>query len=353
MRLRLLCPLLVLGACGHEYTLTDDIDLTWDFGITLSKFGDTLHTPYVRGSTMGLSVYSKDEDDRFDGWSIESDDPSIFTITSVTAQGRNLGAAGVAASEGTTEIRVFDDHGDYVGGGEADVRQPDNVRLDAHGYLIMDMDDQASVDEVRVVEGGTATFVVNYFQGTTALHGNGTLSADGTLGISAQGEQTFLFENREWVQVSSNGDAGPVTLPLRSDGDLVANVPVVVVPETEISNVTMFSESESGHKDGDWLVAYAQAFDSSQRRIFGVEYSWDVNGVEQTADGDLYRYEFKSGDYETVTASRNGMSDSTVIQSDDGFVDSTNHIGCSAGGGGAGLVAGLALVGLARRRRRV
>jgi hypothetical protein len=42
-----------LGACSPTYTMTDDIDLSWDFVLTPTKFGDDLHSPYVRvlGST--------------------------------------------------------------------------------------------------------------------------------------------------------------------------------------------------------------------------------------------------------------------------------------------------------------
>jgi MYXO-CTERM domain-containing protein len=40
-----------------------------------------------------------------------------------------------------------------------------------------------------------------------------------------------------------------------------------------------------------------------------------------------------------------------MIQSDEGRVDSSNNVGCTAGGGGS-LVVGLAALGLIGRRRR-
>jgi uncharacterized protein (TIGR03382 family) len=343
--------LFVIACGGPDITLTDDIDLTWDFGFTLAKFGDTLHTPYVRGAPMVLSVYAKDDSQTFDGWSVESSDPSVFQISSVSAVGKTFTATAVAAGEGSAELTVTDDHGSVIGSAGADVLQPDHVQLDAHGYLIMGMDDQASVDELRVLDGGTATYVVNYFKGGTELHGNKVLTIDPTPGLVADARETFLFENREWLTVTANGAVGALSLPLRSDGDLVNSMPVTVVPESDIADVLLMTQSESGHKDGDWLVAYAQASDASARRIFGIEYSWNVDGVDQTADGDLYRYQYKSGPSQAVTASRGLHSDTSFIHSEGGFVDSTNNIGCSAGGS-TGILGGLVVLGLVGRRRR-
>jgi len=73
--------------------------------------------------------------------------------------------------------------------------------------------------------------------------------------------------------------------------------------------------------------------------------------VMSTEAGDLYRYHFKKDDYTQVVAERSGHSASTTIQSDYGYVDSTNNIGCNAGGGGAGALCLLGLLGLRRRRR--
>jgi len=352
MRLRLICPLFVVGACGGpDITLTDDIDLTWDFSITPSKFGDTLHTPYVRGAPVTLSVYAKDDSQTFDNWRVESSDPSVFQITKTIANATTFNANGVAVGEGSAELTVFDDQGSVIGSADADVLQPDHIELDAHGYLIMGMDDQAPVDDLRVLDGGTATYVVNYFKGTTELHGNKVLTIDDVPGVMAEARQTFLFENREWLTVTANGAEGAVSMPLRSDGDPVGSMPMTIVPEIDIATVDMLTQSESGHKDGDWLVAYAQASDASARRIFGVDYSWNVGGVDQTADGDLYRYQYNAGDSQVVTATRDSHSAQGFIHSEGGFVDSTNNIGCSAGGS-TGILGGLVVLGLVGRRRR-
>jgi MYXO-CTERM domain-containing protein len=101
-------------------------------------------------------------------------------------------------------------------------------------------------------------------------------------------------------------------------------------------------------------VALAQAYDANGERIFGVDYDWNVGGVVQQGDGDLYRYQFKSGQFVMVRAQRGTHADAVQIQSEGGHVGSTNHIGCAAGGGGGSLwggLVGLGLLGLWRRRR--
>jgi hypothetical protein len=351
---------LALGGCGPKITLTDDIDLTWDFALTFSRFDDTLHTPYVKGAPVSLIVSSSDEHQDLSGWVVKSSDPTIFRVDAIEpdAKGGGLTARGVAVGEGTAQLTVFDADGNEVGHGTAEVLAPDRVELDAHGYLILGKDGDAPVAEARILENGTATYLVRYFRGARELHGNGILSVDAPAGITATPRTTFLFENREWLTLTAAAVADK-SIQLYADGTPFAVVPVITVPEADIAQVTILTQSEKGHDDGDWLVALAQAYDGLGRRVFGVDYAWDVDGVQETADGDLYRYSYKKGQYQMVTAARAGHSDTTMIQSDGGYVDSSNNIGCAAAPGhtrGAAPLAASALVGLvlvaARRRRR-
>jgi len=157
--------------------------------------------------------------------------------------------------------------------------------------------------------------------------------------------------------VAVAGDVGggerDAKLEVVADGAAVTSVPVAVVPESAIADVVVLTEPEKGRKDGEWLAALAQAYDASGERIFGVDYDWRVDGAMQQGDGDLYRYRFKAGQYTMVHAQRGAHSDAAQIQSEGGFVDSTNHVGCTAGGGGSlwGGLLGLGLVGLRRGRR--
>ncbi|HEU4734435.1 MAG TPA: MYXO-CTERM sorting domain-containing protein [Kofleriaceae bacterium] len=347
-----------LGACGPTYRMTDDIDLTWDFTLTLSRFDDDLHSPYVRGARVTLFAHSSDDGADFHGWSIASSDPAVFRVddSAVETGGEGLVAHGQAVGEGTARLRLLDDRGHEVGGGVAEVRVPDRVELAAHGSLILGRDDEAAVSEARVVEGGEATYLVRYFRDGRELHGNGVLTADvaeGLPGVTAQPRTTFLFENREWLTLDA-ATVGTGTLQLRADQAAVASVPLVVVPEGAIEEVVVLTQPEKGHDDGDWLVALAQAYDAGGERIFGVDYAWNVDGVAQDGDGDLYRYRFRRGAFEMVEAQRGTHSDAAMIQADEGFVDSSNRIGCAAGGGGGSLLVGLAglgLVAVGRRRR--
>jgi len=149
--------LIALAAgCGPDISLTDDIDITWDFGPTFASFDTTLHTPYVKGAPVTLFVDSSDSKQSLAGWTVESSDPTVFRIDSVgvDSTGHSIAAKGVAAGVGSASLTVFDDRHHHVGSGVADVLMPDHIELSAHAYLIMGMDDQAPVDEARVLEGG-------------------------------------------------------------------------------------------------------------------------------------------------------------------------------------------------------
>jgi MYXO-CTERM domain-containing protein len=342
---------LVGAACGPTYSMTDDVDLTWDFALTPRRFDDNLHSPYVRGAAVTVFAHSSDDKEDLRGWSIESSDPAVFRIDgAVDSGGRDLAMQGQAVGEGTAALTLRDPRGHAVGHGVAEVRLPDAIELDAHGSLILGRDDEAAVKEARVLEGGAATYLVRYFQGGRELHGNGVLSADVPAGMTAEPRTTFLFESREWLTLNTTA-VGTGSMQLVADGVAAAMLPVVVVPESDIADVVVLTEPEKGHKDGDWLAALAQAYDASGARIFGVDYQWNVGGAAQQADGDLYRYQFKAGQYTMVRAQRGTHADQAQIQSEGGFVDSTNHVGCAAGGGGS-LAVGLVGLGLVVVRRR-
>lgn len=342
-----------VGACGPTYSMTDDIDLTWDFTLTPSRFEDNLHAPYVRGTKVTVFAHSSDDHPDFAGWSIVSSDAGVFRIddAGLANDGQSVAVHGQAVAEGTAQLRLLDARGHEVGRGVAEVVVPDRVELDAHGSLILGRDDEAPVPEARVVAEGEATYLVRYFSGERELHGNGVLAVDAPDGVTPEARTSFLFENREWLTLHTTAPQTG-TLAVLADGVKVASVPVVVVPETAIADIVLLTQSEKGHEDGDWLVTLAQAYDGDGVRIFGVDYTWNVNGVAQVGEGDLYRYHFKKGEFGMVQARRGSHTDTATIQSGGGVVDSTNHIGCSAGGGGSlavGLL-GVALV-LGRQRR--
>lgn len=345
-----------LGACGATYTMTDDIDLSWDFVAVATRFDAHLHTPYVLGTKVTLFARSNDDKEDLRGWTIGTSDAAVFRIddAAVSSDGRSLAVHGQAVAEGTAQLQLLDRRGHAVGHGVAEVLAPDRIELDAHGSLILDRADEAPVSEVRVVANGTATYLVRYFRGARELHGNGVLTAQGAADVGVERRTSFLFENREWLTVHAPG-AGTSVLQLGASGAPVRAVPVVVVPEAAIADVVVLTQGEASRHDGDWMVALAQAYDANGSRIFGVECTWNVNGVAQPGDGDLYRYRLKLGLSQMVQAQRGAHADTVMIHSDGGYVSSSNNVGCAAGGGGS-LGAGVALAGLGlvgRRRRRV
>jgi hypothetical protein len=353
MRMLGLCVALTgLGACTTaRFTMTDDIDLTWDFVAVPTQFAADLHTPYVLGTKVTVFAHGSDDKQDFRGFTIDSSDASVFRIadSAVSSDGRSLAAHGQAMGEGTATLRLLDSKGHEVGRGFAEVLAPDQIGLYAHGSLILGRDDEAKVNELRVVTGGLATYLVRYFRGGRELHGNGVLTLDAPAGLSAEARTTFLFENREWLAVQSSA-AGASALTLHAPGAPAMAVPVVTVADTAIADIVLLTQSEQGRRDGDWLVALAQAYDGAGTRIFGVDCMWKVDGLAQTADGDLYRYRFKQGQPHQVQALRGTHTDTTTIQSDQGYVSSSNAVGCAAGGGGGSLIIGAA--GLLGRRRR-
>jgi uncharacterized protein (TIGR03382 family) len=343
------------AACGRTVTLADEVDLTWDFQLTpFDRYVDKLHAPYVLGMSVNLWATSSDDGEDVSHWQIVSSDPSVLEISNPQHIKGSFGATATARAVGSVDISVLDGSGHALGHGVAEVALPDRVELDAHGYLILGLPDRAPVSEARIAETDTATYLVRYFNRGRELYGNGVLVAPSTPAVTAETRQSYLFEKREWLTLTAD-TAGASTLPLSVAGQHVSDISVVAVPASDISDVALIAQSEKGAKNGDWLTVLAQATDGSGRNVFGVDYQWNVGGVEQTADGDLYRYEYKKGDVNALTVTRAGHSDSVDIQSDRGYVDNSNRVGCSAGGG-AGVVAPaaamLALVVGARRRRR-
>jgi uncharacterized protein (TIGR03382 family) len=353
VRLVLACALgFGLAACGKTVSLTDDIDLTWDFMPTpIDKFKTELHSPYVQGAKFNLWVTSNDDNDNVATWSLVSSDEGVLSLGNVVFSDKgSIEFEATALSEGSVHLHVLDGTGAGVGGSTIDVAVPDAIELDAHAYLIMDMPERAPVAEARIATGDTATYLVKYMRGGKQLYGNGALSVSNPPSIDAKPRTSFLNESREWLTMTPSVQ-GSYSIGLVAGGTLVTSVPFAAVPPSDVADVALMGQTPKGHKKGDELVVLAQAWDGGGNQIFGVDYSWTVDGAAQLADGDLYRYEYDPAFNVMIEAERNGHLDGMSIQSEGGFVDNSNRIGCDAGAGGAGGLVALALAGLLRRRR--
>lgn len=361
--------LLLVGAatgCTHV-TIEDDVDLVLDFS-PLTGPSNALNSPYIEGSSMHIYVHSTNDKEDYAGWKIVSSAPDVFAVTNlVRGTGSNALAytVGKALRPGDAELRVLDQSGQTVAADVVQVRRPDEIHFLAHGLLLVGRSDaDARVDELRILSGGTGTYLARYFTGGIELHGNGALSVmsavQGASGGTAQVVKSFIFEDRDWLQVSPQM-VGSGSVALAINGTAFGTFPVVSVANTDVTSVHIFGQDESSHRQDDWLVAFAQATDASGQAIYGVDYKWTVDQTAQTGLGDLYRYQYKPLLPKMLTASFGAMAAQAMIHADKGFVDSTNHVGCQAAPGQVSrqaqaalplLLGLLAAVALLRSRRR-
>ena len=332
MKLAFACAALIaFGAAGcNQVTMVDDVDLTLDFTPLLGP-SDALHQPYVQGSSMTLWVESSDHRVDEQGWSIASSDPNVFTVSPLARDQDRPYRASVAchaASAGQATLTIRDASNHLVRVEPIEVGLPDRIELMAHGLLLIGHPDaEADITEARIRAGGTATYLARYFRGSQQLYGNGALSADMPTNVEAQVVQTFLFENRDWLQLSPT-QPGNYSVALSTGGTHVTDLPVVAVNDTDVTSLRILGEDESKARRGQWLVALAQAYDTQLRPIYGVDYQWQLGGKSQVGLGDIYRYEYDPRNPNMLSASFGQMEADAMIHGF-GYVDSTNNVGCS------------------------
>jgi MYXO-CTERM domain-containing protein len=301
-------------------------------------------------------VVGIDEDDA-PHFTLRSDDDAVISVDSVDKTSAT--ASCTAHAPGTAGIHVLRD-GSEVYSAQVSVAAPTRAVLQPAGPLFVgDPLPLPASGTTQVVNGGTATYQVTYFDGDQPLFGNGVISAMPSAGITVLAEKTFLFQVREWLQVTPNV-LGAQTVQLEADGIPLGTLTVSSVAESAVKRVSVESQDPSGAQNGDELVVLAQAFDDEDRPIFGVDYTWNLSGEEQDGEGDLFDFTLDSSQSSEVEAQFGGLSASTSIDAKpgSGFVSSSNDIGCSAAPGApAGGFAALALAAVAlaagARRRRV
>ncbi len=341
----------------NSYSLGDDIQIDFRLFplVPIPVAVESLHLPYVQGTHVDISILGVDQKDA-PHFVLTSDDNSVLTVDSMDTA--NAIAHCTAHAPGTAGLHVLQD-GSEVYADTVSVAAPTSARLSPAGPLFvgepMPFDAGGTTE---VLNGGTATYLVEYFRGDQQLFGNGVLSATGSSGIETMPEKTFFLQVREWLQVTPTA-LGKQQVQLSADGIPLATLTVDSVDPSTVTTVGVESEDPSGANDGDWLVVLAQSFDAKGEPIFGVDYDWNLAGEDQTGEGDLFRFPLDSSQSSTITATFGGHTASTTIEAKPGtgFVDSSNDIGCSASPGApAGGAAGLALVALglvaAARRRR-
>lgn len=350
--------LVPLAACHPDarFEFSDTIDLDFDFGLSRA---DTLHQPYVEGSSF--TIYVDDRREHLDdGVTLDVEDGDVLAVdeTGVSNDGEMAWALVDAVGTGRAEVAVVDDRGKVLDSETVEVVRPDDATLLAAAPVFVGRSDfPAETEEAKILLGGTATFQVVWTDHGERLFGNGALDFDIDDPELARVEvrHSWLFEDREWIQItplqSGSFEVGIVHAP---SGHAIRWFAVDVVDETDIAEVTLVGQNERGAEDGDWMVVAAQAWDAAGVPIYGVEYTWDVDGLAQAGEGDLYRYEYDPAQPVLLGAENDAGRAEADIHAGEGYVDSSNNIGCSTVGSGSRMSAFL-LVPLAAmlRRRRI
>lgn len=341
-----------LSACGG-LRFTDDVDLTLDFfPFVPFATSDQLHTPYVQGADVTAYVRRWQGDRPMTGAWAESSDENVFEVLEVAFidDGETLQIQGRATGPGEADLLVYHSDGDLWDTATVEVGFPTRAELHASGPMFVDLD--GSTEDPRVLVDGTATFQVRYFDGEEQLWGNGTLSIDADPALAAETDRTFLFENREWVRVTPEA-LGSHELDVYVDGTFLQTVAFEAVDAAAVDGVRIFGRDESGAEADDWLVLLAQSYDTAGERIYGVEYQWEIDGIGQFGEGDLYRYQYDPDHEADVVAEFDGHVAQVTANVGAGYVDSSNNIGCNGLGalpGGFGALL-WALPAVLRRRR--
>ncbi len=347
-----------LAAC-QEVGLVDDVDLTFDWKQLIGP-SDALHSPYVAGSSFSIYVTTAKKQS-LTRWTMVSGDEGVMKLGTPTFSDdhESMWVPVQTKSAGIVDLSVFDSADELRHRHRVEVKVPDRIDVLAHGQLLIDHDAEAPTDQPQILGGGTATFLMRYYAGGEQLSGNGALAVTADGAVGAHLEQSFLFEDRDWLQISPDASLTQGSIDLLVAGQPVRSLPISVVPESAIARIELIGEDESHADKGEWLVVLAQAFDASDGFIYGVDYKFTTDGVRAIGNGDLYRYSFDRSKPVMLEAAHAGHTNGVVIRSGGGFVDSTNRIGCGFSPGPAStnglagfLVLAACALGLRRRRAR-
>ena len=357
LRFPLLALGALLGACTSDGVyVSDDLDL--EFQLAPGEPDDQLHLPYVQGASVNLRPGIVDDDGSTStaGYRLESSDPAVLAPADELDPSSGEQTF-VAVAPGTTTIRVLDPGGDSVHEAEITVRAPTRAELYPSGLQVVHTGrGRVALERAQVLEGGSATFLLQYYDGDQRLYGNGVLDAtsDGEIGLAPA--TTYLFANREWLEITPS-TLGVHTVALAADGVALGDFDVEVVPDSAVAEVELVGEVERDADDGDTLSVLAQAYDADGEPIYGVTSPWDVDGARQLGDGDVYQYTYAGAAPATLGATFGDVNARADIHLGSGTVGSSGNIGCSVTPGLLGTIAvalpaALAALALASRRRR-
>jgi hypothetical protein len=320
----------------------------------------------VQGSTFNITVEAGNNQNTA-GWKLVSSNPSVMTVSIPGAGDLTFGAVAVGA--GTATLTVTDASGKTLDSASIEVEEPTSVELCAQGLLVSgESDDASTVGTVRVVSGGTATFLARYFNGSQELFGNNALRPTAS-GVATATTAAADYSVRDFLEVSAAQiGSGTVSLGV---GQFVTQVPVVAVDPTAVAKVGYAAESEANAGKGQTMYVFGRAFDADGDDLFGASFAWSVDGATLPATvhitngpTDLLTYSYDASQTETVADSLDGFTASTSVHGAPSTTttSSTENVGCSIArgvgsdrgmAGGAVILASLGAVAARRRRARL
>lgn len=355
----------VMLACNTNIGSQNGVAMQDTFALDL--FGpptDAINSPYVAGAKFDVDIVSTGVDTT--GYRVTSSNQAVLRIDAPTSPS-SLDFPAAAVGVGHATLSIVDAKGNVVHTHDVDVDEPDSVQLHSHGLMLAGLPDaQTQLSHVNVVDGGTAMLLVRYFKGSQELWGNGAVKIAATGPLDATTTASGFGDANDWIGISAyKTGGGQVTLTV--GGSQLAVVPVDVVDQAAIAQVTLVAQGDSQAHTGDSLYVFARSTNAQGEDVYGGSYAWEINGVGAETAGlktgygmpaDLFTYKYDSSQNETVTALLGGFNSSVSVHGKGGSVDSTAAVACSVtrGPGNAGAWGGLglaiaAVVAAARRRR--
>lgn len=327
----LVVVLSALGGCDAEVQFWDSIDETIDLRDDEAD-GPGLHDPYVLGSTFELRAEGG-------AGALVSSDEDVLAL-----EGDGAVAHATAVGPGRAEVSLVDDGGDVIASVDVEVRAPSRVVLHAAGPVLLDRADvPTEAMAPRIVEGGAAMFMVQYFDGATRLAGAAAPELVASEGLVVELVPELLGERRDWLRIeapSAKGRSPGVDtqeLTLFPGADAPIRLDIDVVDPEVVADVDVFASSL------DRGVVVATAYDLDGEPVYGVDFEWSTDGAEMIAP-DVVR----PGPTPATLAARFGELEGAVATGDDAIA-----AGCAiAPRGGVGGALGLVLALAACRRRR-
>lgn len=358
-----------LGCPDDQVHFHDDLDFVFDFRPfdPAHPPPDDLHSPYVTGARFRIYAFRDHDQMDLRGSEAISLHPGVLDVwnTSSTREVADFDAEAIAPGE--AEIVLYRSARQAATWGRALVEVVDPVEADVTfaGALFIDAapEEYRVGQTVNILQGGMGTFLVEYRDARgRRLAGNDVLQVESLSdGLEATDDQTYFAEDREWLRLRPTAP-GLHQVRLSVAGRPLRTFTVRTVQPEEVAFIELRPESEQGAHSGDFLAVLAVGYrmgDQGPEPVYGIEYDWAVNGFDKPGQGDLYKYEYERNERASLEVRYRDMEQRTTIHGDwsDGWVDSTNHIGCQGGSsralaGPPVLILGvLAALFIARRRR--